>query len=269
MTHENEAVHEPVHDMPDPDSPAMPRILQGMILHFLLAGAGLFLAAAGLFWLDYQDLMRIDLGLDLRITNPGTIYEQATQINLAGALILSAMSLLPLRAVNSLNHRHQNAITLARITALLLLAGLLIAGGLGWYMNRMPVSREEMSTTQQLLDEVTLAVYVIIALLILQSGLALWYQFWLSSAEARQLLQVKQTVGQVRWQRWRAVGLVAWIVLLIGLGIGLGIATEWLYEWPVDRPAPGEFLYATTFDAFNEEWDTYQGRDRAEIADSD
>jgi hypothetical protein len=40
--------------------------------------------------------------------------------------------------------------------------------------------------------------------------------------------------------------------------------TDWLYELPVPRPDPGELLYATSFDAFNDEW-TFPGRDEAQI----
>jgi hypothetical protein len=38
---------------------------------------------------------------------------------------------------------------------------------------------------------------------------------------------------------------------------------------PVARPDPGQLLYATTFDTFNDEWDIYPGRDSAQIVSSE
>jgi hypothetical protein len=95
-----------------------------------------------------------------------------------------------------------------------------------------------------------------------------WNQIWLFSEDARRMLHIKQSPKQVIPQRLMAAGWVIGLLLLIGLGITLGIVTDWLYELPVDRPDPGEFLYATTFDAFNEEWDMYRGRDSALVVDS-
>lgn len=272
MTHETEpiqGVSEEAETAVTRDQPPPDWTFSVMLAHFLLAGTALLLAAAGLLWLRYGDLERVDLGLDMRITNPGTVYRQNTQIILAGAMFLAGACLLPFRAVNGLNRRQRSAMFFSRIVALMLLAGVPVAVGLWLYMDRLPETRGEMSTIQQVIDDVSLGVYVVIALLIAQSALALWYQVWLSSKRARRLLPVRSSVGGVLLQRIRMTGLALWAVLLVGIGIALGVVTDWLYEVPVARPDPGEFLYATTFDMFNEEWDIYRGRDRALIVDSD
>jgi hypothetical protein len=62
---------------------------------------------------------------------------------------------------------------------------------------------------------------------------------------------------------WVAVSLG--LVATLALGLGLAVATDWLYELPVPRPQPGELLYATSFDAFNDEWDLYPGRDSVQV----
>jgi hypothetical protein len=59
------------------------------------------------------------------------------------------------------------------------------------------------------------------------------------------------------------------VIAVIALGLTLGVLTDWLYEVPVARPEPGQLLYATTFDAFNDEWDIYPGRDSAQIVNSE
>ncbi len=269
MTHENESFKDVAKASQGVTSRLSVWTFTVMVVHFALTGAGVFVTAVGLLWLRYQDLTRIDLGLDLRITNPGTIYERSTQLILAEALILGVVSLLPLRAVSGLNRRQRSAIPLARIAALLLLGGVLAAGGLWMYMDRLPADRAEMSTIQQVVDDVSLAIYIIIILLIAQSVLAMWYQIWLSLADSHLILYVQPSSRQVLLQRIRTVGWVVGLLLLGGLGITLGVVTDWLYELPVERPNPSEFLYATTFDAFNEEWDVYWGRDNALITDSD
>jgi hypothetical protein len=65
----------------------------------------------------------------------------------------------------------------------------------------------------------------------------------------------------------RRIGIGLWIAVIIILGIALGVLTDWLYELPVPHPEPGELLYATSFDAFSDEWNLYPGRDSAQIVE--
>jgi len=68
-------------------------------------------------------------------------------------------------------------------------------------------------------------------------------------------------------RRVAVVVVVLWVAVGLILGTILAVLTDWLVELPVPRPGPGELLYATTFDAFNEEWDLFPGRDSAQIAE--
>jgi len=67
-------------------------------------------------------------------------------------------------------------------------------------------------------------------------------------------------------RRVAVVVVVLWVAAGLILGTILAVLTDWLVELPVPRPRPGELLYATTFDAFNEEWDLFPGRDSAQIS---
>jgi hypothetical protein len=239
--------------------------LRIMLLHFTLTGIALFVGALILVGLVYSDLSKIDLSAGLRITNPGDIYARATQIKLAGAVALALLSLIPFRAVRNLGQRRQGGIGLARLTALMLLAGF-PASFIVWRMvANLPDSPGDMTTVQQVINDVSWAVLILAGLLLLQSLLAVWYQIWLSLPGVKRQLGIDDIPANPLLARLRTIGIGLWLVVTIGLGVALGVLTDWLYEIPVPKPEPGQLLYATSFEAFNDEWDLYPGRDSAQI----
>jgi hypothetical protein len=239
--------------------------LRVMLLHFTLTGIALFAGAVVLVWLTYSDLSRIDLSAGLRIANAGDIYARGTQIKLAGAVALALLSLIPFRAVRNLGQRRQGGIGLARLTGLMLLVGF-PASFVVWRMvASLPDSPEEMTNIQLVINDVPWAVLILAGLLLLQSLLAVWYQIWLSLPGVRRQLGIDEIPANPLLARLRTIGIGLWLVVMIGLGVALGVLTDWLYEIPVSKPEPGQLLYATSFDSFNDEWDLYPGRDSAEI----
>jgi hypothetical protein len=239
--------------------------LRVMLLHFTLTGIALFVGALILVGLVYSDLSKIDLSAGLRIANPGDIYARGTQIKLAGAVALALLSLIPFRAVRNLGQRRQGGIGLARLTGLMLLAGF-PASFIVWRMvANLPDSPGDMTTVQQVINDVSWAVLILAGLLLLQSLLAVWYQIWLSLPGVRRQLGIDEVPANPLLARLRTIGIGLWLVVMIGLGVALGVLTDWLYEIPVPKPEPGQLLYATSFDAFNDEWDLYPGRDSAQI----
>jgi hypothetical protein len=240
-------------------------MLRVMLLHFALTGIALFAGALILVGLVYSDLSKIDLSGGLRIANPGDIYTRDTQIKLAGGVALALLSLIPFRAVRNLGQRRQGGIGLARLTALMLLAGF-PASFIVWRMvATLPDSPGDMTTVQQVINDVSWAVLIVAGLLLLQSLLAVWYQIWLSLPGVKRQLGIDAVPANPLLVRLRTIGIGLWLVVMIGLGAVLGVLTDWLYEIPVAKPEPGQLLYATSFDAFNDEWDLYPGRDSAQI----
>ncbi|NJL93588.1 MAG: hypothetical protein HC915_07585 [Anaerolineae bacterium] len=75
----------------------------------------------------------------------------------------------------------------------------------------------------------------------------------------------KRRLGS-RWLRNASVGLI--VVVLVALSITFAVLTRQV-ELPPAVPEPGELLYSTTFDAYNDEWDLPQGRQSAEIVDGE
>jgi hypothetical protein len=250
-----------------PESAAVPSswTLRVMLLHFSLAGMVLFFGALGLFGFVYSDLRKVDLSAGLRIMNPGDIYEQGTQVKLALAVALALVSLIPFRAVRNLGQHRRSGIRLARLAGLMLFAGFPMSFVVWQMVANLPGSRGDMTTVQQVIDDVSLGVLVFAGLLFLQSVLAAWYQVWLFLPGVRRRIAVDDIPAHPLQRRLRVVGIGLWLVVMVGLGAALGVMTDWLYEIPVPRPEPGEWLYATSFDAFNDEWDLYPGRDAAQI----
>ncbi len=239
--------------------------LRVMLLHFTLTGIALFMGALTLVGLVYSDLSKIDLSAGLRIANPGDIYARDKQIRLAGAVALALLSLIPFRAVRNLGQRRQSGIGLARLTGLMLLAGF-PASFIVWRMvTNLPDSPGDMTTVQQVINDVSWAVLILAGLLLLQSLLAVWYQVWLSLPGVKRQLGIDDIPANWLLARLRVIGIGLWLAVMIGLGMALGVLTDWLYEIPVPRPEPGQLLYATSFDAFDDEWDLYPGRDAAQI----
>ena len=238
--------------------------VRAMRLHFTLAGLLLFLGAAGLFvYLYTLKLERLDLGLNLRIKHAGDLYEQNIQVQLAGAVVLGVLSLVQFHAVRLLGQRRRGALGFARLAALMLMAGYPISIALFWMVTRKPDVSEDSGLVQDMIRQAAWLVRIVAALLFLQSTLGLWY---LLASFTRSLRAVYHQPGRDRnLFGLRRVVMVLWGVVLIGAGVALGVLTDWLYEIPIQRPQPGELLYATSFDDFNDEWDLYPGRDAAQV----
>lgn len=104
---------------------------------------------------------------------------------------------------------------------------------------------------------------VLIALAIGSSALS--YSFW-QRAEALEIWKVfGQPISRRRAPRqiYLLVSLIA-LIILVTLGVIYGILSDRI-ELPPNPPESGVLLYATTFDAFNDEWDLPKGRESAEI----
>lgn len=259
---------EPFHRVSESERP--PRwagwTVRAMRAHFTAAGAVLLVGAlailAYLFALEFE---RVTITRGLRITRPGSIYEQDIQVQMAGAVLLALASVLQLWAAGALGGRRRGAPAAARLAATLLLLSL-PAGVIAWWQADRATGA---GVTAQLLSDVSLGVRLVAVALVAQGVLAAWY--WLATARPafRQLFDGRgQAVTPVlRRLAWLAasLGLIAALVL----GLGLAVATGWLYELPVPRPQPGELLYATSFDAFNDEWDLYPGRDSVQVEAQD
>jgi hypothetical protein len=239
-----------------------PWVLRVMRVHFALAGIALFLAALGLFgylyWLDFQ---RVDLSL--RIERAGDIYRQTVQVQFAAAVVLGVASLILFRAVSLLSRSRRSGLTWGRAAAAVLLVG----SPLGFLLWRM-VSNSSTATsgaTGFMRQALRTATWGIGAAAIAQSILALWYigaTFW---EPLHAICAEEEPAPHLTLRRIRRFGIGVWLIALVALGFTLGVLTDWVYEVPVTPPDPGQFLYATTFDAFNNEWDVYPGRDSAQI----
>jgi hypothetical protein len=241
------------------DAAPYARTLRWMRMHFVLAGTMLFLAALGLAGYLYGPLRRVDLGWTLRITRPGKIYQDSTQIQFVIALLLVSASLIEFRAVYYLSRRRAEGVLFARLAAGILVLGL-PAGVLLWGMNP-DVPGLPVGAVQQVLRVVALTVCC-------QAIMALWYEVRLFSRGMQYVLAVETVTTSPALQRLWRIGIALWGVIAVGLGLSLAVATD-LIELPLPKPAPGQLLYATSFDAFNDEWDIYGGRDSARIAQAD
>ena len=75
----------------------------------------------------------------------------------------------------------------------------------------------------------------------------------------------EQTPARQRSFFWRTLTLILIIVSLFSVAnvVILGIET---LDRP-ERPVPGELLYASTFDAFNQEWSQFEGQMSSQIVD--
>ena len=59
----------------------------------------------------------------------------------------------------------------------------------------------------------------------------------------------------------RQIGIGLWLLVAVISGLVLAVMTD-VIELPVEHPEPGELLFVTTFDDFNDEWDIQRGRTR-------
>ncbi len=255
---------EPFHRVADAErEPGWARwTLRVMRVHFAAAGvvllAGALAIIAYLFALEFE---RVTVTRGLRITRPGGIYEQDIQAQMAGAVLLALASVLQWRAVDALGGRRRGAPASARLAATLLLLSLPVGVIVWWQTGRATGS----GVIAQLLSNLSLGVRAVAVVLVVQGLLAAWY--WLATTRPafRRLFSARDQGAVVALRRlgWMLAGLG--LVAALGLGLGLAVATDWLYELPVPRPQPGELLYATSFDWFNDEWDLYLGRDSVQV----
>lgn len=229
--------------------------LRLMRLHFVLAGLGLLLGALGLGWYVYtNDLDRLDLGWSLRIQQAGDAYAPGTQMQVLAVLALAVGAVMELRAVNALRRDERGGLAVYLGAAGLLL-GLPVAAILWQLEPDLPAISP--GTAQQ-------GLRVVAGLAVAQSLLALWYLARL----LRRRDSAPETASMAATHPLRRIGIVAlalWFLLIALLAGALAVMTGWI-ERPVDTPAPGQLLYATTFDRADAEWDLYSGRDAAEIA---
>ncbi|WP_119072623.1 hypothetical protein [Aggregatilinea lenta] len=228
--------------------------LRLMRLHFALVGLGLLLVSLGWGWYVYtNDLDRLDVGWSLRIRQAGDVYEPGTQAQLLEIVALAVLAVVELRAVNGLRHAERGGLATSLGAAGLLL-GLPAAVFLWGAEPDLPVISPDLA--QQVLR-------VAAVLLAAQSLLAAWYFVRL----ARRRVPAPEVANPAATSALRRIAIVAvalWFVLIAGLALALAVMTDWI-ERPVETPAPGDLLYATTFDRAEAEWDLYAGRDAAEV----
>lgn len=231
------------------------RLLRVITVHFALTGtllfAGALALAAYLYWLQFN---RVDINSSLRIVRAGKIYEAGTQIKLLLLLILIVASLILLRAVKLLSIRSQRGLPLVRAAAIMLLAGF-PASWLLWNLEIDPPGLPAGAVHGLLRGSAVL--------LLLQSTLALWYVFTLLR-QGNEIFDKATIPSNAVVRILQPAGIILWTLVVVGLALTLAIMTD-LIELPVPRPEPGELLFATTFDAFNDEWDIEIGRDSQQI----
>lgn len=220
-----------------------------MRLHLALAGIALLVAALAFGWYVYTDhLDRISLADGLRIEHPGDLYVPETQRDVLLLLLLSIGVVVELWAATAV--RRNGGGPAVYFGALGLLLGLPLAAIL-WGLD-LDVPAIAPGTVRLLLR-------VAAGLLALQSLLALVYLVWLAF---RRGAPADSGAARVGWLG--AAGLVLGLLIVGAVAVALALLTGWI-ERPVPDPEPGALLYATTFDAAGGEWDTYQGRDAAQI----
>lgn len=233
-----------------------------MRAHFALTGVVLFVSGMALLaYLFSLEFNRLDLRWNLRIESAGDIYRAEVQLRMAVALALVLISLLFFQAVGALSQRGGKTVLLVRLAATLLAVSLPAGAALWWRMDQSA----GLGVAAQLLQDVQTGVRIIALLLIGQGALALLY--WAISIRCSFGVPAESAVtAHGLWQRRvRRLAIVLALGGLLGLGGTLAVLTDWLLELPVTRPEPGQLLYATTFDDFNDEWDLYAGRDAAQV----
>ncbi|MBZ0317937.1 MAG: tripartite tricarboxylate transporter TctB family protein [Anaerolineae bacterium] len=74
-------------------------------------------------------------------------------------------------------------------------------------------------------------------------------------------LQKRETAGF----RWVRNGFIVLILSTMAVLAGVYAVLTDIIELPLQETKPGEFIFVTTFDNYNDEWDIYPGRDSSEI----
>jgi len=234
-----------------------------MRAHFALMGLLLFGAALALgAYLYSLEFSRVELSATLRLRRSGDLYTPTMQQQVAALLALALAALVQFRAAHRLSVRQRGGLWSVRLSALMVLVGLPLGVGL-WVLSGASTTR--VGLARQALQEMALPVRVAAGLLVFQALLGAWYELALFWPSVRRFFWAERAFEDVLLARARKAALVLWALVLLGLGVTLGVLTDWLYELPVPHPAPDELLYASTFDAFNDEWDIFPGRDSAQI----
>ncbi len=235
-----------------------------MLLHFALAGIALLLAAAGLLaYLYTLHFTYVDIGWNLRIRAAGAIYDADVQLLFAAAVLLAGMSLLQFTAFRTLAAGSAGALRAARVAALVLLLGFPLAY-IAWSLEP-DLPGVPVATAQTI-------VRVLAGIVALQAAFALAYTVYFALPGSRRVIHRDLFAGRrvTVWTWALALGLGLWLLALVAGGIVLALLTG-VIEIPVQDPAPGELVYATTFDGSvdADEWDLYDGRDSAQIVEAE
>ncbi len=238
-----------------------------MRVHFALMGLVLLGAALALgAYLYSLEFSRVELSATLRLRRGGDLYTSSMQAQVAALVALALAALVQFRAARRLSVRQRGGLWTVRLSALMALVGLPIGVGL-WVLSG--ASAAPIGLARQALQEAALAVRVAAGFLVFQALLGAWYELALFWRPLRRFFWAERAFEDVLLARARKAALLAWALMVVALGVTLGVLTDWLYELPVPRPKPGELLYASTFDAFNDEWDIFPGRDSAQIVTLD
>ncbi|MBI5959048.1 MAG: hypothetical protein HY866_09955, partial [Chloroflexi bacterium] len=206
---------------------------------------------------------RLSFGAGLRVIAADDLYEQKIQLQMAAAVVLGGIALLQLRTVRLLSEYRQRSLRWSRLFSLILMSGFAISGVLWWMVSGSSDNAEDSGLVQQLMRDAAWLVRLVALLLLVQSGFALWYLIASFRRGMRLLCHVKD--HRLWWRRVPQIALALGMTGMIAAGAALGVLTDWIYELPVPRPDPGDLLYATSFDDFNDEWDIFPGRDATRI----
>ena len=237
------------------------RTLRVMQAHFVLASLLALLGTLALaVYLYNLELERIELNLGLRITRSGDLYTQDSQLQIAAMVALALISVGFLRTARLLRQRRRVGLVWARIGALPLMAA-----GSGGAVLWALLSGTRGGTIGAELRSMEWPVRIFALLLFAQAGLAGWYVLASFAREMLQSCRHPNPDNKPALRLVTSITVTLWLLLLPLLALTFGVLTEWVYEIPVAVPEEGELLYATTFDAFTDEWDIFPGRDAAEV----
>jgi hypothetical protein len=238
--------------------------LRLMRCHFALLGVLLLIGSAALFWNLYSlQLNRLAFSSELRIVGTNDLYEQKIQVQMAAAVFLGGIALLQFWTIRLLSQYRRRGLRWSRLFSLVLMSGFVIGAGLWWMVGDSAVDAEDSGLIQEVLRDAAWLVRIVALMLFVQSGFALWYLIASFLEGMRALCCVG--IRLPFWRRGVQVMLAIGLFGLIAVGVLLGVLTDWLYELPVSHPDPGDVLYATSFDDFDDEWDLFPGRDATQI----
>lgn len=234
------------------------RAVSLMRRNFWLVGLVLFAAGlGGMVYLYNLYLYRLDLDWGLRINLLEDAYEPGAQLQAAVTVAALFASLLFFWAAGSVRQGRVRAVGLTRAAA----AALLVTLPAALIVWELAIDVPGLS-----FDTMRWVVRVLSGVLVLQGVLAVVYLAISLLPGYRFSAETKEQASLPVLRRIRIIGMGAWVLVIVGVGIGLAWATDWI-ERPVAVPEPGEPLYATTFDDYLDEWDTYDGVDSAQVVE--